>query len=211
MFTNEISKIKVLHHNVHHWPSKRLNLLNTYRHIDPDIILLNSHGLPNHKIIKIPGYITYQANRTGELHAGVAIAVKSTIQHKIHDDFHFSDTLSIKLMTTLGAINIATSYIPPREGCIMFPDMYKLIRTPEPTYILADLNARHTSLGHTNTNTVGRNIMKIITTLGAQHIGPNFPTYIGHSSLTTPDIILTNGKTYHKNKYTCSTRSAHLQ
>lgn len=212
MFTNTINQIKVLQHNVHHWPSKRISLINTYAHINPDVILINSHGLPNHQSIKIPGYTTYQANRTGELHAGVAIAVKRTLQHKIHDDFHFSDTLSIKLMTNLGAINIGTSYIPPREGCIMFPDIYKLLNTPEPMYILADLNGRHTSLGHTNTNIVGRNIMKIISTLGAQHIGPNFPTFIGHSALTTPDIILTNGKTYHNTHATQGplTSSDHL-
>ena len=212
LFTNPINQIKVLQHNVHHWPSKRLNLINTYQHINPDVILLNSHGLPNHEYIKIPGYTCYQINRTGELHAGVAIAVKRKIQHKIHDDFRFSDTLSIKLPTTLGAINIATSYIPPRDGCLMFPDIYKLINIPEPMYILADLNCRHTSLGHTNTNTVGKNIMKIITTLGAQHIGPNFPTFIGHSALTTPDIILTNGKTYHNTHATQGplTSSDHL-
>lgn len=212
MFTNPSTQIKILQHNVQHWLSKRFNLINTYTHEQPDVILINSHGLPDHQELKIPGYTCYQKNRTGQLHAGVAIAVKKAIQHKIHEDFHFSDTLSVKLMTTLGPINVATSYIPPREGCLMFPDFYKLLNIPEPMYLLADLNGRHTSLGHTNTNTMGRNIMKLITTFGAQHIGPNFPTFIGHGALTNPDIIITNGKTYHNTHATQGplTSSDHL-
>ena len=197
MFTRPITSLKVIQHNVQHWTSRRINLINAYMHEHPDVILLNSHGLPNQHILKIPGYTCYQQNRNGQLHAGVAIAIKKGIQHKIYDDFQYSDTLSVKLMTTLGPIHLATSYIPPREGCIMFPDYYKILRMPEPAYIIGDLNARHTGLGHTTTNTTGRNIMHLITDYGAQHLGPNFPTYIGHSALTTPDIILTNGKTYH--------------
>ncbi len=197
MFTQHITSLKVIQHNVLHWPNRRFNLINTYMTESPDLILINSHGLPNHHNLKIPGYICYQQNRSGQPHAGVGIAIKKGLQHKIFDDFNYSDTLSIKLMTNLGPINIATSYIPPRDNCIMFPDYLKIIRMPEPAYIIGDLNARHTSFGHTTTNTTGKNVMRLITDYGVQHLGPNFPTYIGHSALTTPDIILTNGKTYH--------------
>ena len=140
MLTQPSSCIKVLQHNVQHWKSRRINLINAYMQEKPDILLLNSHGLPNHELVKIPGYTCYyQHNRSGQLHAGVAIAVKRGIQHKIHDDFHFTDTLSVKLMTTLGPVNLATTYIPPREGCIIFPDLYKILRIPEPAYIVGDL------------------------------------------------------------------------
>ena len=79
----------------------------------------------------------------------------------------------------------------------MLPDFHKLLRINEPMYLLGDLNARHTALGHSNTNTTGQNVMKLISTYGARHIGPNFPTFIGHCALTTPDIILSNSLTYH--------------
>lgn len=184
MLTQPTTKLKVLQNNVQHWPT-----------------IINSHGLSNHQALNIPGYFCNQRCRTGEQHAGVPIAVRTGMQHTIHDDFHYSDTLYIKLMSPLGAFNIATTYIPPREGCIMFPDFNKLLHIPEPMYILDDLNARHTSLGKSNTNTTGRNIMKIITTFEAQQIGPNFPTFIDHSVLTAPGVILTNGKTYHNTHF----------
>ena len=96
-----VNTIKIIQHNVQHWSSRRFDLINNYMQESPDIVLINSHGLPNHQNIKIPGYTCYQQNRSGELHAGVAIAVKNRLQHKLYDDFQYSDTVSIKLMTTL--------------------------------------------------------------------------------------------------------------
>lgn len=38
------STITILQHNVRHWKTHKYDLYNTYRVIDPDIILINEHG-----------------------------------------------------------------------------------------------------------------------------------------------------------------------
>lgn len=56
-------------------------------------------------------------------------------------------------------INVATTFIHSKERCTLFPDVYNLLRMPELMYILDDLNVSHTSLGHSKTNIIGRNII----------------------------------------------------
>lgn len=51
--------LKILQHNVLNWKNRKYNLTNTYLHIQPDIILINSHGLKNNENIKIKGYVSY--------------------------------------------------------------------------------------------------------------------------------------------------------
>ena len=75
---NTPHRIKVLQHNVLNWSAERSNeLYNTYQDIDPEIILLNTHGRKDESKIKIFRYTVYQTNMTGKLHDGVAIAVKT--------------------------------------------------------------------------------------------------------------------------------------
>lgn len=57
---NPMKTIKVVQHNVHNWNTKKTNFSQTYREIDPDIILINSHGLNNTEIMKVPGFTTYK-------------------------------------------------------------------------------------------------------------------------------------------------------
>ncbi len=78
--------------------------------------------------------------------------------------------------------------------------------------MLADLNANHPTLGYTHSNTKGRQLNTLIQNRLIQHIGPEFPTYYTHRRGTTPDIILTNHRTYH-NTHTISgplTTSDHI-
>ena len=116
----------------------RHNLVNTYKTIDPDIILINSHGMKDEEQIKIYGYTTYKINTSNELHDGSAILVKSNILHKIKDDF-ITDVLQITIETSIGPVNFATTYIPPRRLFFPYPDFHSLASNNQPTYILADL------------------------------------------------------------------------
>lgn len=63
------------------------NLMNTYRGTDPDIILINSHSLGDDESLKMYSYTPHKFNTSNEIHDRSAILVKSTIQHKIIDDF----------------------------------------------------------------------------------------------------------------------------
>ena len=107
-----INTIKIIQHNVNHWQNKKFGLYNTYRHIDPDIILLNDTSLLNDKPLKIQQYTVYTKNIKNTLSRGTAIAIKSHISHRIHDDFE-TDLLAITIDTRQGPMTIATDYVPP--------------------------------------------------------------------------------------------------
>ena len=63
--------------------------------------------------------------------------------------------------------------------------------------MLTDLSANHPTLGYRQTNTKGRQLHNLIQNRTLQHIGPHFPTFISRKSATSPDIILSNFRTYH--------------
>ena len=188
------SKLTVLQHNVLHWSFDRRNeLCNTYRKHDPDIILLNSHGLPDTERIKIFQYNTYQTNKSGRNNDGVAIAIKTTITHKLIENLA-PEIIAAEINTTQGPIIIATLYLPPRRPYIPYPDLYQLLRQRKPIYILGDWNANHTLFGYTTTNPVGTALVSLIRDGTLQHLGPHFPTYTGMHRNTTPDLVLTNNR-----------------
>jgi len=188
--------IKIVQHNVNSWHNKKFALCNIYNSIDPDIILINDHSLRDNQSLKIFNYRIYQCNKLNRNYAGVAIAVKNNIPTKLIDDF-YTDILAISINTRQGDIIIATSYIPPRDGYINYIDFNHIFNRREPVYFLGDINARHRQLGNTTTSLTGTQIVALIESDKCRHIGPNFPTFITHRSTTTPDIVLTNNRTYH--------------
>lgn len=179
-----------------HWRDRRRGLLNTYKVIDPDIILLNSHGLPDNETLRIPQYRVHRKNTSNTHTDGTAIAVKHNIPHKILDTF-ISDTLAVEIDTTTGKIIIATLYQPPARPYIPTPDFIQLFRRNTQVYMLADLNAKHPAFGYRRSNVAGRQLHNLILQHTLQHRGPHFPTYLAANTSTAPDIFLTNLKTYH--------------
>lgn len=148
------------------------------------------------QIPKIYGFKVHCKNFSGRPQDGTAIAVKHSLPHKIYDDF-ISDLLAIEIDTNTGPIILSTIYQPPTRQYIPTPDFIKLFRQNTPVYMIADLNANHPTLGYRSTNIKGKTIHHLIRQRTINHIGPNFPTYYSHNSATTPDIILTNFRTYH--------------
>lgn len=191
-----LNKIKVIQHNVLHWTNRRIILSNTYRNIDPEIILINSHCIPDETKIKIAGYNIHKKNTLNNPSDGSAIAIKKHINYKLHDNF-LSDLLAIEISTSTGNIIIATMYQPPARNYIPIPDFLTLFRRNIPVYFIGDLNANHPTLGYQHTNTKGRQINRLIRNRTIQHIGPEFPTYYTHGRGTTPDIILANYRVHH--------------
>ena len=188
--------ITVMQHNVHTWNTNKFLLSNTYLQLNPDVILLNSTGVKDTETIKIFGYNTYKINSENTLHDGSAILVKTNIQHKITDDFD-TDVLQVTITTNTGPINIATTYLPPRRPYLPFTDFHRLATQNAPTYIIGDLNARHTILNNNNCNNVGKALKKLIDNGKINFQGPNFNTFFSSNHTSSPDIILTNNKTYH--------------
>lgn len=187
--------IKIIQHNILHWKTNKASLLHTYTAINPDVILMNSHGLRQDESMKIPGYSIHKVNTTNEVNDGSAIAIKHGITYILDDDF-ISDTLAITLSTNTGPVTLATLYIPPRRQFLPYPDIHKLLYQNNPVYILADLNAKHTTLGDARCNLVGNGINIFMNSGKAIHLGPHFPTLLRHNSATTPDIILSNNRAH---------------
>ena len=136
---NIINTIKVIQHNVLKWTFARRNeLSNIYMGHNPEVILLNSTGVKQDKIIKIFQYNVYQRNVRNEDQAGIAIAVRRDVRHQLMDDFE-EDVLAVKIETGKGPVIIATSYRPFRQEYLPVEDLLKLSRVKDPVYLLADL------------------------------------------------------------------------
>lgn len=126
-----------------------------------------------------------QQNIQNEAMDGVAIAVKTSVRHRIEDDY-LSEMLAIVTDTPDGPVTTATSYLTPRRPYILHPDFLSLFRRQTPVFLFRDLNARHMTLGCTSTNQVGCDLMNYLTHQAAIHIEPHFPTYYGPLSMTSP-------------------------
>ena len=187
-----MEQIKIVQHNIVKWTYNRRNeLYNIYAKENPDIIILNSTGIPDTERIKMYTYKTYQKNKEGEEHAGVAIAIKQNIKHRIIDDYD-ADVRAIEIETARGPIQIATTYWPPRRDEIPYQEIINTARKPLPVYFLGDFNARHPFIGHRTSNNRGRFLNTLINNNILNYIGPEFSTLVHHGGISKPDIILTN-------------------
>lgn len=133
-----MDQIRIIQQNVLSWGNKKYELTNIYRSVNPLIIVINSHGIKDDVNLKIAGYNAYSKNMYNEYHDGIAILIKQNIKHKIKDDF-MTNTLEIVIVTAIGQISIATTYLPPRSPFLPLPDFHQLAYNNHPTYIIGDL------------------------------------------------------------------------
>lgn len=191
-----MQSLKIVQHNVANWQSNKIPLSNIYNELNPDIVLINEHSCTNQQRIKIFNYTIFQSNKNNEHYSGTAIAIRQGLTTKLFDNFH-TDLLAVEIETATGPIVIATTYIPPRTNYINNIDFHTLFHRPEPVYLIADLNAKHRTIGNQSTNFKGRQIDTMISQNKVVYIGPHFPTVITHNGSTSPDIALTNRNAYH--------------
>ncbi len=169
--------LKIIQHNVLNWTTKKQSQIPNYVSNNPDLILLNSHGVKSSEELNIPGYKVYKINYSENLSDGSAIAVKYNIKHKLYDDFD-TDFLAVEIETSLGSIRIVTTYLPPKRPFLPYTDMHRLLSNSISTYILGDFNGRHTLLGNRDNNTVGKSLVNLINQGKITiHLGPRFPTF----------------------------------
>ena len=157
------------------------------------MILLNSTCLRDDNEIRIFNYNIHKRNYLNELHAGVAIAIKKTIEYKILDDYR-DDLLGIQIQTSKGPVALFTIYSPPRRNYLPLGDIRRALQRNIPVYIIADLNAHHQILGYTRVNNKGRMVKDLIDRNIARYLGPDFPTLIDKN--TKPDAVITNRISY---------------
>lgn len=191
-----VKNVKILQHNVLHWATRKDELYNTYQLIDPDIILINSHGHKDTSPIKIFNYKVYHNNPSNSNSDGVAIAIKNNIPHQLIDDLDEA-YLAVIITTTLGPVCVATGYQPPRRPAIPITNLTRIFRRQCPVYFIGDLNARHKNFGHRDNNTVGNMLNDFINNGVIIRPDPEFQTFITPRASSTPDIILTNHNCFH--------------
>lgn len=185
-----MNTIKIIQHNVLKWTYSRANeLSNYYASISPDVILINATGVRDDTNMKIYTYKVYQRNARNEDHAGVAIAIKNNIQHKIISNFN-EDFLAVQIQTEIGPVILATAYLPPRRDYMPMQDLMGLLNRNIPVYIMGDLNINHPFCGYTYTNNKGRATNRLINNNMIRYLGPNFKTLTNRRG--APDIVLTN-------------------
>ena len=107
-------------------------MINYYRRMDPDVVLLNSTGIMDDQQLKVYGYNTYKRNKESEFNAGIAIAVKNTVEHRLWDDFS-EDVLAVEIITKRG--EKPNSCPPPLYGHISinissFPQRFRDTQNP---------------------------------------------------------------------------------
>ena len=67
------------------------------------------------------------------MHNGVAIAVRKDIWYTLIDDFE-TNMIGITVETAQGNIHIFTSYIPPRDSILFYPEYYRILKSRDPVY-----------------------------------------------------------------------------
>ena len=185
-------QVKIIFHNVLAWTYDRRNeLSNYYKAADADIILLNSTGVNDNTQLKIHTYNVYKRNKDSEDSAGIAIAVKYNIKHRVLDGFH-DDMMAIEIQTIRGPIIISTYYQPPRRNYLEIEDIATLFHKTIPVYMLADLNARHRFKGNRDINLRGTAINNLINRNILSYLRPDFDTFFSPRGTGNPDMILAN-------------------
>ena len=205
--SNHTSTVKIVYQNVNGWKNKADDIHRSFLNLNPDIILIAHTGLENNnekQKLKMSPYTSYQ-HTTGGFFAGVGILIKRNIKHTLVTHKFIHDTIAVKVETTTGPIIIATNYHRPQRNYLPHEDLDWLANHQTPTYLLADLNAHHSTLPHHNyTDTKGRVLHNLwLSTNKLIHIGPAFPTFHAPGSPgSAPDIVLTNKNTFHNHYIT---------
>ena len=187
------NRLNVIFQNINGWHNKKEDLKLDYRRHNPDVILLACTNIYNgKKPIYFYPYTVYQQN-TEENWSGVAILVKRDIDHHLVNHKFNDDTLAIRVETSLGPIIIGTNYSPPRRRALPKRDLNWFANHSLPTYLLADLNARHTTYD-TSSNLYGLALYHWFLIDGSlRRLGPETGTFTSPAgNVSKPDIVLAN-------------------
>ena len=174
-----IPGLRILQHNVQHWRTHRHQLVEIYRTVDPDVILINSHGLRNDEDLKIPGYRVMQHSQTQEVADGAAIAFRSNLRIK-KLSIGSTGLLKIEIPTEYDSVVIATHYLPPRcQDALMTDVLQDVANSHQPYYFVGDLNASARVLRDSRTNDRGRVLAAYVQNQRVEHITTDFNTFFG--------------------------------
>ena len=191
-------RIHLIHQNVRSWTnySNAQILSNYYLSKDPDVITINGHSISQqNKNVKLLNYSGFTKNK--QAHSGVAILVKSNIQHTFHTNTSNKNIMAATIFTMKGKITIITFYRPPRDNFLPLMDLQLFLDFNNPTIILADTNSHHRQFGHSRTDKLGRILHKFMEEKSLHFLGPHFNTFFQGIQTGKPDIIFCNDHFLH--------------
>ena len=105
--------MKILHKNIRGLRSKKESLNNVINVVDPNMILLNEHGITKKNKVNIDGYITFSKNRNNKIMGGVSISTKKTeAQHvvKVKEGENDDEFILVRNEKYQPAINVLSIY-----------------------------------------------------------------------------------------------------
>lgn len=159
-----------------------------------DVILLCETFLSTNNEFSLRNFNIYRNDRATH-GGGVAIAIKTTIQHKI---IPIADTSSIENISMEININntrsIITAAYSPRFNQQFTSDIKLLTSNDCPFFILGDLNAKHIAWNCDRNNQAGNSLFELQQREPFLIFGTAEHTHYPHSGATasTIDILLTN-------------------
>lgn len=171
-----------------------------------DILLLAETFLKPTISFQINNFTIYRNDRKNAGHGGVAVAIRSSIPHKILPPMNTQhiETITIEIEVEKKPLRITSAY-SPRPSIHFKRDIQQITSSNEPFMIFGDFNALHPAWNCQNTNTAGKSLYDL--QLKNDFIIYNTPdhTHFPHSGRTpsTIDLLLSNSSinfnlsTYH--------------
>ena len=174
-----LSEMKLIQYNVQHWKSHHQQLIEIYRTVNSDIILINSHGLRNDEDLKIPSYRVSQQSDVRSSRWGCD---SFSTQHEIKKKLSIGPTglLKIEVPAEYDSIIIATHYLPPRcQDGLLTDILQNVANSHQPYYFVGDLNASARLLQDSWTNDRGRVRAAYVQNHRVEHISTEINTFFG--------------------------------
>lgn len=160
-----------------------------------DILLLAETFLKPKNPFQIKNFIVYRNDRLHQGHGGVAIAIRSTIKHKLLSPINTQhiENISVEINMNNESLRITSAY-SPKPSIHFKNDLQRLTSSNEQFMIFGDFNAHHPAWNCQNTNTSGKSLFEM--QLNNDFIVHNSPdhTHFPHSGRnpSTIDLLLSN-------------------
>ncbi|KAK3933146.1 RNA-directed DNA polymerase from mobile element jockey [Frankliniella fusca] len=158
---------------------------------NPDAILLQETHFNNNPVITPPkGYTMYRKDRLEKKKGGVAILIKTDIDHAT-EDIDTNTAESVTISTTIAGnkrIYLTSLYCPPNMK-VKKPDIFKLPVQKTNFIIAGDLNAKNNSWGHRTTNYYGKWFEELCEVNDLTLHVPEEPTRNANSCTDIEDIL----------------------
>lgn len=160
-----------------------------------DILLLAETFLKPHIPFQMKFFTVYRNDRIQQGHGGVAIAIRSSINHKLVSTVNTQhiESLSIEIAVNNAPVKVSVAY-NPRASILFKSDLQKMIATNEQFMIFGDFNAHHPTWNCQNMNTTGKSLFELQQNNDFLIYNTRDHTHYPHSGRTpsTIDLLLSN-------------------